>query len=107
MDTRAPIAYSGRSLLRPRYYANDHSRDVLDTTLIEMEVTDARAHAQAHRWCWFPDMHRDEALVFKTHDSDRSRAHCVPHVAFDHSACPAHAAPRASIEMRALALWFA
>jgi len=265
MDTRAPIAYSGRSLLRPRYYANDHSRDVLDTTLIEMEVTDARAraptldgagfalivhrsavadfaaraavediyraeivalvqqlsaadlvlvgspgilrfserapqsgaldnsrparfahvdvsdataaafaqraappgrplarfvhynvwralspppqdvplavcdartvsatdliaadavfdspgkpewsfeglvlaHAPAHRWCWFPDMHRDEALIFKTHDSDRSRAHCVPHVAFDHSACPAHAAPRASIEMRALALWFA
>ena len=65
------------------------------------------AHAPAHRWCWFPDMHRDEALIFKTHDSDRSRAHCVPHVAFDHSACPAHAAPRASIEMRALALWFA
>ena len=65
------------------------------------------AHAAVHRWYWFPDMHPDEALVFKTHDSDRTRAHCVPHVAFDHSACPAHAAPRASIEMRALALWFA
>ena len=72
------IAYAGRSLPRPRYYANDHSRDVLDIALIEMDVTDARA-----------------------------RAHCVPHVAFDHSACPTHAAPRASIEMRALALWFA
>src|SRR5215472_12190136 len=65
------------------------------------------AHAARHRWHWFPDMHRDEALIFKTHDSDRSRAHCVPHVAFDHAACPAHAAPRVSIEMRALALWFA
>ena len=65
------------------------------------------AHAAVHRWYWFPDMHPDEALVFKTHDSDRTRAHCVPHVAFDHSACTAHAAPRASIEMRALALWFA
>src|SRR5215469_13602071 len=43
MDTRAPIAYSGRSLARPRYHANDHSRDVLDITLIEMAVTDARA----------------------------------------------------------------
>src|SRR5215472_7691403 len=265
MDTRAVIAYAGRSLPRPRYYANDHGRDVLYITPIEMEVADARAcaptlngagfmltehlsaivdfadraaveaihraeivvlvqqlsgadlvlvgspgilrfserapqsgvldnsrparfahvdvsdataatfahraapsgrplarfvhynvwraisappqdvplavcdartvsatdliaadaifdspgkpewsfeglvlgHAPVHRWCWFPDMHRDEALVFKTHDSDRSRAHCVPHVAFDHSACPAHAAPRASIEMRALALWFA
>ena len=65
------------------------------------------AHAAVHRWYWFPDMHPDEALVFKTHDSDRTRAHCVPHVAFDHSAGPTHAAPRASIEMRALALWFA
>jgi hypothetical protein len=265
MDTRAMIAYAGRSLPRPRYYANDHSRDVLDITLIEMPVTDARArapalddagftliahrsavsdfadraaldavyraeivalvqqlsgadcvlvnspgilrfsersaqsgaldnsrparfahvdvsdataaafaqraapagrtlarfvhyniwralsappqdvplavcdarsvhaadliaadavfdspgkpewsfeglvlaHAPAHRWHWFPDMQRDEALIFKTHDSDHGRAHCVPHVAFDHEACPAHAAPRVSIEMRALALWFA
>jgi len=265
MDTRALIAYAGRSLPRPRYYANDHSRDVLDISLIEMDVRDARAraptlvvagftliahrsavadfgdrpaleaiyrpeivalvqqlsgadlvlvgspgilrfserspqsgvldnsrparfahvdvsdataaalaqraappgrplarfvhyniwralsappqdvplavcdarsvaaadliaadaifdspgkpewsfeglvlaHAAVHRWYWFPDMHPVEALVFKTHDSDRTRAHCVPHVAFDHSACPAHAAPRASIEMRALALWFA
>jgi hypothetical protein len=265
MDTRAMIAYSGRSVPRPRYYANDHSRDVLDVTLMAMGVTDARAltptlddagftlvahrsavhdftdraaveaihrpeivalvqqlsgadlvlvtspgilrfserapqsgmldnsrparfahvdvsdataalfaqravppgrtltrfvhyniwralsappqdvplavadarsiepadliaadavfdspgkpewsfeglllaYAAAHRWHWFPDMQRDEALIFKTHDSDRSRAHCVPHVAFDHEACPAHAAPRVSIEMRALALWLA
>jgi hypothetical protein len=65
------------------------------------------AHAAGHRWHWFPDMHRDEALVFKTHDSEPDRAHCVPHVAFDNGACPAQAPPRASIEMRALALWFA
>jgi hypothetical protein len=65
------------------------------------------AHAAAHRWHWFPDMQRDEALIFKTHDSDRSRAHCVPHVAFDDEACPPDAAPRVSLEMRALALWFA
>jgi hypothetical protein len=65
------------------------------------------AYAPAHRWFWFSDMQRDEALIFKTHDSDPGRAHCVPHVAFDHEACPPHAVPRASIEMRALALWFA
>jgi hypothetical protein len=64
------------------------------------------AHSAAHRWHWFPDMQRDEALIFKTHDSDRSRAHCVPHVAFDDDACPAHAPARVSLEMRALALWF-
>ena len=64
------------------------------------------AHNSAHRWCWFPDMTRDEALVFKTHDSDPARAHCVPHVAFDNPQCPADAAPRISLEMRALALWY-
>jgi hypothetical protein len=64
------------------------------------------AHAHRHRWHWFPDMHRDEAIVFKTHDSDLRRAHCVPHVAFDSPSCAADAPPRVSIEMRALALWF-
>jgi len=64
-------------------------------------------HARRHRWHWFPDMHRDEALIFKTHDSATGGARCVPHVAFDNSSCPPHAPPRVSIEMRALALWFA
>ena len=64
------------------------------------------AHAPQHRWHWYPDMGREEALVFKTHDSDLARAHCVPHVAFDNASCPENTAPRVSIEMRALALWF-
>ena len=63
-------------------------------------------HHPAHRWHWFPDMTRDEVLVFKTHDSDPVRAHCVPHVAFDNPYCGAQTAPRASIEMRGIALWF-
>jgi hypothetical protein len=64
------------------------------------------AHAPGHRWHWFPNMSRDEALVFKTHDSEPRRAHCVPHVAFDNPGCPPDTPPRVSIEMRALALWF-
>ena len=64
------------------------------------------AHHPAHRWHWFSDMTRDEVLVFKTHDSDPARAHCVPHVAFDNPNCDARTAPRASIEMRGIALWF-
>lgn len=65
------------------------------------------AHAARHRWYWYPDMHAEEALIFKTHDSDAARAHCVPHVAFDNPSCPAAVAARVSMEMRALALWFA
>lgn len=44
--------------------------------------------------------------MFKTHDSAAAFAHCVPHVAFDNPAAGPHVAPRASIEMRAIALWF-
>jgi hypothetical protein len=65
------------------------------------------AHDPRHRWHWFPDMHRDEAIIFKTHDSEPGIAHCVPHVAFDNPLCAADAPARVSIEMRALALWFA
>jgi hypothetical protein len=64
------------------------------------------AHHPNHRWHWYSDMTRDEALVFKTNDSDLKRAHCVPHVAFDNPDADAQVAPRASIEMRAIALWF-
>lgn len=64
------------------------------------------AHDLSHRWHWYSDMGRDEALVFKTHDSDPARAHCVPHVAFDNPHCGPQTAPRVSIEMRAIALWF-
>jgi hypothetical protein len=65
------------------------------------------AHDPAHRWHWYPDMTRDEALVFKTHDSEPSCAHCVPHVAFNNPLAGPDVLPRASIEMRAIALWFA
>ncbi len=58
-----------------------------------------------HRWCYFSGMTRDEALIFKTNDSDPARAHHVPHSAFDDPSCPPGAPPRASIEMRAIAYW--
>jgi hypothetical protein len=64
------------------------------------------AHNPAHRWHWFSDMTRDEALIFKTNDSDPNFATCVPHVAFNDTTCPADAPARASIEMRAIAFWY-
>jgi hypothetical protein len=59
----------------------------------------------AHRWCYFRDMTPDEVLVFKTHDSDLDRAHRVPHTAFTDPSCPPGTPTRASVEMRALALF--
>jgi hypothetical protein len=59
-----------------------------------------------HRWSYFSNMTREEALVFKTNDSDPNQPHNVPHTAFNDPTCPPGVAPRASIEMRAIAYWF-
>lgn len=64
------------------------------------------AHNPAHRWHWFSNMNRDEAIIFKTNDSERAVAGCVAHVAFDDPRCAAASHPRASIEMRATAYWY-
>lgn len=62
------------------------------------------AHNPEHRWVWFPDMTRNEALIFRT--SDLAQGLPVPHVAFDNPLAGAGAPPRASIEMRAVAYWY-
>lgn len=64
------------------------------------------AHNPVHRWCWYPDLSADEAIIFKTHDSLLGVAPNVPHVAFDDPLCPPDASPRISIEMRATAYWW-
>jgi hypothetical protein len=63
-------------------------------------------HSPRHRWSYFSDMTRDEAIIFKTNDSDPAQPHCIPHSAFDDPACPKGVPPRASIEMRGIAYWF-
>jgi hypothetical protein len=56
-----------------------------------------------HRWFYFPQMRRDEAIVFTVYDSDKGgRARFTPHTSFDDPATPPNAPPRQSIEMRAL-----
>jgi len=58
-----------------------------------------------HRWCYYSNMNRGEALVFKTHDSQPGAPSQVPHSAFDDPTCPQGVEPRASIEIRAIAYW--
>jgi hypothetical protein len=64
-------------------------------------------YSERHRWSYFSGMRPDEALMFKTHDSDPAQPHHVPHSAFSDLSCPAGVTPRASMEMRAIAYWFA
>ena len=58
-----------------------------------------------HRWYYFPDMTIDEVIVFKSHDSDPTRAPRVAHTAFTDPTCPPGVPTRASVEMRALLLF--
>jgi hypothetical protein len=60
----------------------------------------------AHRWLYWSNMKVEEALIFKTNDSLSGQSSQVPHSAFDDAGCPADVPPRASIEMRAIALWY-
>jgi len=59
-----------------------------------------------HRWYYFPNMQRSEAVVFKTFDSSKDgRARWTAHTAFDDPNSPPEAPPRESIEMRTLAFF--
>ena len=57
-----------------------------------------------HRWWYFANMERDDALLFKFHDSDHSRTWRCPHTAFIDSSF-ADARTRESIEVRTVAFW--
>lgn len=59
-----------------------------------------------HRWYYFPEMRRDEALVFKVYDSEMDgRARFTPHTSFDDPNTPPNAPARQSIEVRAFAFF--
>ncbi|HTT74761.1 MAG TPA: CmcJ/NvfI family oxidoreductase [Candidatus Binataceae bacterium] len=59
-----------------------------------------------HRWYYFPWLERNEAILLKCYDSkDDGRARFTAHTSFDDPNSPPNAAPRESIEVRALVFW--
>jgi hypothetical protein len=68
--------------------------------------TYAITYNPGHRWYWFPHMRPDEALVFKTYESQKEgRARWTAHTAFEDPTTPPDARPRESIEIRTLAFF--
>ncbi|MEE8122932.1 MAG: CmcJ/NvfI family oxidoreductase [Alphaproteobacteria bacterium] len=56
-----------------------------------------------HSWFYFPNMQRNEALIFKVYDSEKDgRARFTAHTSFDDPTSPPDAPPRESIEVRTL-----
>ncbi|SAL67684.1 hypothetical protein AWB69_07829 [Caballeronia udeis] len=63
-------------------------------------------HNPAHRWYYFPKLRPDEALLLKIYDSrNDGTARLTAHTAFEDPTTPEGAAPRRSIELRALVFW--
>lgn len=94
-----PLAVCDSSTLAPE--------DLMASDLIypdRVTETYSVAYSPGHRWYYYPGMQRNEALVFKGFDSDRSaKARFTPHTAFNDTTAPADRLPRESIEVRALA----
>jgi hypothetical protein len=59
-----------------------------------------------HRWSYFPRLELNEVILLKCYDSkEDGRARFSAHSAFDDPTSPPDAAPRESIEVRALVFW--
>lgn len=59
----------------------------------------------SHEWFYFPEMTRDEALVFKVFDSNTGVTEFTAHTAFEDPNTPPDAPARESIETRTFAFW--
>ena len=62
-----------------------------------------------HKWYVYPEMTPDEVVVFRAYDSDaatQGKPFWTPHASFRDPTQPTGAPQRASIEMRAICLFF-
>src|SRR5581483_1114978 len=76
-----------RSLAAEDLIAADAMFDQNGVVVFSFEALLVRHNPRQH-WAFFSNMRPEEALLFKTHDTDPERAHCVPHGAFDNPGCP-------------------
>jgi len=61
--------------------------------------------SEKHKWYYFPQQTKDEALVFKVYDKAEDGPRFVFHTAFDDPSCPTDAPPRVSVECRTIAFF--
>ncbi len=101
-----PLAVCEASSINPKdFIFADALLDMNGEIVMSFESVLLR-YNPTQRWVFFADMRPDEALVFKTNDTEPGLAHHVPHGAFDNPNCPPGTPPRASVEIRGTALWY-
>ena len=114
LQQRFAIINVWRSIAGP---IHNHALVICDATSVKAEdlfAVERRAeertgelqvalHDPEQKWFYFPEMQMDEALLFKTFDSESDgRARFTIHSSFDDPGAPAEAPPRESIETRSL-----
>ena len=108
-----PLAMCDVRSVAPEDYVVSHicsRRDENGMAVPDGEVYETETYAlnysPAHRWYYAPDMMPDEALLLKNYDSRADHpSRFSPHTAFADPTTPPDRLPRASIEVRALAIW--
>jgi hypothetical protein len=99
---RGPVLDSPLALCDARSFSDD---DLIASDLVYAHVrgeTSRVEYKPTHRWYYFSEMHTDEALLIRIHDSaNDGRARLSFHTSFENPLAPA-APPRESIEVRAL-----
>ncbi len=63
-------------------------------------------HNPGHQWHYYSNMTPEEAIIFKTSESDPGRAQLMPHGAVDNPLAGDDAPARMSLEMRGTCYWF-
>ena len=61
--------------------------------------------ADKHKWYYYPQMLREEAVIFKCYDKKEDGPRFCFHTAFDHPNTPEDAGDRVSLECRAIAFF--
>jgi hypothetical protein len=97
----SPLALSDARTLDPE--------DIVPSDLVYRErvgETYGFIYNPKHRWYYFPRLKANEAFLLKCYDSKNDgRARFTARTSFDDPSSPPNAAPRESIEVRALVFW--
>ena len=98
---------------QPLAVADENSIGEEDKFLYELRFPDRTGEnyslnaesASSHKWYYYPQMEKDECLIFKVYDKKLDGPRFVFHTAFEDPMSPPDPPPRKSIEVRTICFW--
>ena len=98
-------------LQKPLAVCDENTVPESDRFLYELRFPDRTGEnyslkpSELHKWYYYPEMVKDECLLFKVYDKKADGPRFVFHTAFDDPSTKEDAPPRRSIEVRAIAFY--